>query len=106
MNTRVEIPFNRPYVSGRELVYIKQVLDRRHFSGDGEFTKRCNKFLESFLQVPKVLLTTSCTHALEMAVLLANIEQGDEVILPAPVSVYNQCTTGAQCAALSLALAS
>ena len=77
------IPFNRPAFTGREEAYMRQAVEGGHLSGDGPFTKRCHKFLESALQVPKVLLTTSCTHALEMSALLLEIQPGDEVIVPA-----------------------
>jgi len=77
-----KIPFNRPTLTGKELEYVSQVLSSGHWSGDGSFTKRCHELLEGELQVPKVLLTTSGTHALEMAALLLDIMPGDEVILP------------------------
>lgn len=76
------IPFNRPHLSGKELGYIAQAHADCHLSGDGLFTKRCHAFLETTLGVPKALLTTSCTHALEMTALLLNIQPGDEVIVP------------------------
>lgn len=77
------IPFNRPPILDRGLVYIRQALDRGHVAGDGFFTGRCREFLESELGVRRVLLTTSCTHALEMAALLLEIGPEDEVIAPA-----------------------
>jgi dTDP-4-amino-4,6-dideoxygalactose transaminase len=76
------IPFNKPAYVGKEMDYILQVIQGGHYSGDGEFTKKCHSFLEGILDVEKVLLTTSCTHALEMAALLLNIQPGDEVIVP------------------------
>jgi len=76
------IPFNRPVVVGDELSYVTQAIFSGHAAGDGSFTKRCNKLLEEALGVPKVLLTTSCTHALEMSALLLDIHPGDEVIVP------------------------
>jgi len=77
------IPFNKPYLSGKELDYIRQALgEKMHIAGGGEFTQRCQSLLENELQVHKVLLTTSCTHALEMSALLLEIEAEDEVILP------------------------
>jgi len=78
----VLIPFNRPCFEGRELDYIAEALRNGHISGDGSFTKRCHSFFERELGVSKALLTSSCTHALEMAAILLDIEQGDEVILP------------------------
>ena len=76
------VPFNRPLATGRELEYIQQAIDSGHISGDGSFTKKCHVLLEQTLGVPKVLLTTSCTDALEMAALLLDIVSGDEVIVP------------------------
>src|SRR5437763_1680174 len=76
------IPFNKPCVVGKEFEYIQQAAENLHLSGDGPFTKRCEEFIEQELGVPRVLLTTSCTHALEMAALLLNIQAGDEVIVP------------------------
>lgn len=79
---KLKIPFNRPTAIGREFDHIADALDRGHISGDGAYTSRCQALLEEELQVPRVLLTTSCTHALEMAALLLEIEPGDEVIVP------------------------
>ena len=76
------IPFNRPFVPERGFDYLRQAIANGHLSGDGPFTKKCHAFLELVLGVPKVLLTTSCTHALEMTALLLDLKQGDEVILP------------------------
>ncbi|MEW6512316.1 MAG: dTDP-4-amino-4,6-dideoxygalactose transaminase [Bacteroidota bacterium] len=76
------IPFNRASVAGSELAYISEAVGGAHLSGDGTFTRRCNALLENILGAPKVLLTTSCTHALEMAALLLEIAPGDEVIIP------------------------
>ena len=76
------IPFNKAELTGNELDYIRQAVEGGHLSGDGPFTKRCSELLEQELGVPKVLLTTSCTHALEMSALLLDIGPGDEVILP------------------------
>lgn len=78
----IRIDFNRPSLVGRELEYISEAIRRRHISGDGYFTKRCHEMLEQALDVPRVLLTTSCTHALEMTALLLEIHEGDEVIIP------------------------
>jgi dTDP-4-amino-4,6-dideoxygalactose transaminase len=75
--------FNRPAVTGRELDYMRQALESGSISGDGSFTKRCHALLESITGARKALLTTSCTHALEMAALLLDIAPGDEVICPA-----------------------
>jgi dTDP-4-amino-4,6-dideoxygalactose transaminase len=82
MTTPPRIPFNRAALVGNEMEYISQALRAGHISGDGSFTKKCHELLESELGVPKVLLTTSCTHALEMAALLLDIQPGDEVIVP------------------------
>jgi dTDP-4-amino-4,6-dideoxygalactose transaminase len=77
------IPFNKPTLTGNEMRYIQQAIDTGQISGDGMFTKKCHKLLEEMLGVSKVLLTTSCTHALEMSALLLAIQPGDEVIVPA-----------------------
>src|SRR5467141_960047 len=76
------IPFNKPYVVGKEFDYIQQAIDNLHLSSDGLFTKRCEALLQQELGVPRALLTTSCTHALEMAALLLDIKPGDEIIIP------------------------
>ena len=76
------IPFNRPCFAGNELHYITRAIEYGHISGDGFFSKKCHSLLGQILGVPKVLLTTSCTHALEMAALLLDIQPGDEVIVP------------------------
>jgi dTDP-4-amino-4,6-dideoxygalactose transaminase len=78
----MKIPFNKPSLMGDELIYMERAIANSHISGDGYFTKKCNNLLEDQLNVPKVLLTTSCTHALEMAALLLDIKPGDEVIIP------------------------
>lgn len=76
------IPFNKPYMTGRELEYITQAHASGHLSGDGPFTRRCNAWLEQRTGANKALLTHSCTAALEMAALLLDLAPGDEVILP------------------------
>ncbi|MCE2786942.1 MAG: dTDP-4-amino-4,6-dideoxygalactose transaminase [Bacteroidota bacterium] len=76
------IPFNKPYLSGKELTYIKQAVESGKISGDGHFTKLCHTYFEQKYGFKKALLTTSCTDALEMAALLLNIQPGDEVIAP------------------------
>ena len=76
------IPFNRPYLTGREAEYIRQALAAGKLSGNGEFTKRCQNFLEERYGFRKCLLTTSGTDALEMAALLTGVGPGDEVIVP------------------------
>lgn len=78
----MKIPFNKPYLSGNELNYIKEAVENGHISGDGAFTKRCHAFFDSYFDTRKSLLTTSCTDALEMSALLINLKPGDEVILP------------------------
>ena len=75
--------FNRPAVTGREAEYMQQAMSSGVISGDGAFTKRCHQMLEEITGARKALLTTSCTHALEMAALLLDIREGDEVICPA-----------------------
>lgn len=76
------IPFNKPYLSGPETRYIEEAVRSGKISGDGLFTKRCHEFFEQKLGFPKVLLTTSCTDALEMAAILLDLWPGDEVIVP------------------------
>jgi dTDP-4-amino-4,6-dideoxygalactose transaminase len=76
------IPFNRPCLAGNEYKYIAQAIAYGHASGDGPFTRKCHELLERELGVPRVLLTTSCTHALEMAALLLDCGPEDEVIVP------------------------
>ncbi|MHB9034791.1 MAG: dTDP-4-amino-4,6-dideoxygalactose transaminase [Anaerolineae bacterium] len=76
------IPFNRPASVSQESVYLQDVMRSGHLSGDGDYTKKCHALLEQILGVQKVLLTTSCTHALEMAAILLNFQPGDEVIIP------------------------
>jgi dTDP-4-amino-4,6-dideoxygalactose transaminase len=78
----MQINFNKPYIAKNEIAYIQDSLQSRHISGDGSFTKKCHSFLEKSLGVPKVLLTTSCTHALDMSALLIGLQPGDEVIVP------------------------
>lgn len=80
--TSYRIPFNKPTYLGHETDYIKDSLANWHVSGDGEYSKKCHAYLEATLGVPKALLTTSCTHALEMAALLLDIQPGDEIIVP------------------------
>src|SRR5215216_7549650 len=80
--TEIKVDFNRPAVVGNEFEYMKQAVENGHISGDGPFTKRCHKLLEKALGVQKALLTTSCTHALEMSAILLDIQPGDEVIIP------------------------
>jgi len=77
----MNIPFNQPSIIGRELEYINIAIKNGHISGDGLFTKRCNIYLENGLGVNKSLLTTSCTHALEMSAILLDLKPGDEVIV-------------------------
>lgn len=82
MRTRHDIPFNRPTLIGKEWQYMAEAIRRDQISGDGHFTLQCHAFLEKELGVRKALLTTSCTHALEMTALLLDLKAGDEVILP------------------------
>lgn len=77
------IPFNRPCLAGNEYKYIAEAIANGHASGDGPFTRKVHELLERELDVPRVLLTTSCTHALEMAAILLDCGPDDEVILPA-----------------------
>ena len=80
--TRYRIPFNKPTFTGNESRYIAEALERGQLSGDGPFSKRCHALLESSLGVHKALLTTNCTHALEMSAFLLDLQPGDEVIVP------------------------
>lgn len=76
------IDFNRPAFVGKELDYIKDAVKRGMLCGDGEYTRKCSRWMEERFRVNRVMLTTSCTHALEMAAYLADIRPGDEVIMP------------------------
>lgn len=76
------IRFNVPPCTGKEIEYMRQAIENMHICGDGEFTKKCSEWIEKKTQTSKALLTTSCTHALEMAALLCGVKEGDEVILP------------------------
>jgi dTDP-4-amino-4,6-dideoxygalactose transaminase len=82
MEVKLTIPFNKPYLTGKETHYIYQAVQSGKISGDGMFTKKCHAFFEEHFGFQKCLLTTSCTDALEMAAILLNIEPGDEVIMP------------------------
>ena len=77
------IRFNVPPYTGKELDYIKVAVENQKICGDGEFTKKCNEWIEHKTGTKKALLTTSCTHATELAAILADIQPGDEVIMPA-----------------------
>ena len=78
----MKIPFNKPYMTGKELWYIAQAHALGHLAGDGRFTKQCNAWLEAQTGARRALLTHSCTAALEMAAILADVKPGDEVIMP------------------------
>src|SRR5262245_61311110 len=78
----LRIPFNKPYTLGTELGYIGEAIAAGHLSGDGRFTAQCSEYLEGMHHVARALLTHSCTSALEMAALLADVGPGDEVIMP------------------------
>ena len=77
------IDFNRPAYTGKEMKYIQDAIQRGMLCGDGEYTKRCSRWMEERFHTAHVMLTTSCTHALEMAAYLSDIQPGDEVIMPA-----------------------
>lgn len=81
MTNRI-ISFNRPSLVGNELDYVRDAIDRGHISGDGIYTRQCEAVLSGLLGGARVLLTTSCTHALEMTALLLDLEPGDEFIVP------------------------
>jgi dTDP-4-amino-4,6-dideoxygalactose transaminase len=78
----MKIPFNKPYLTGKELDYIRDAVDRGKISGNGYYTQKCQKFFQDRYGFKKCLLTTSCTDALEMAAILCDIRPGDEVIVP------------------------
>jgi dTDP-4-amino-4,6-dideoxygalactose transaminase len=78
----MRIPFNKPFMTGKELWYIAQAHANGHLAGDGDFTKRCSEWLEAHTRTRRALLTHSCTAALEMAAMLCDLQPGDEVILP------------------------
>ncbi|MFK7937370.1 MAG: dTDP-4-amino-4,6-dideoxygalactose transaminase [Saprospiraceae bacterium] len=78
----MKIPFNKPFLTGKEAHYLYQAVYSGKLSGNGQFTQKCQQLLEQSYQFKKCLLTTSCTDALEMCAILANIQQGDEVIMP------------------------
>lgn len=81
-NRKIVIPFNKPFIAGNEIEYIKEAVYSGKISGDGEYSKKCQSYFEEKYGFKRTLLTTSCTDALEMASLLCNIAPGDEVILP------------------------
>src|SRR6185503_8753525 len=76
------IPFNKPYLTGKETDYIREAVESGKISGDGIFTKKCHEFFEKKHGFAKCLLTTSCTDALEMAAMLIDTQPGDEIIIP------------------------
>ena len=80
--SKYRIPFNKPFLAGKELYYIAQSVLSGHTAGDGTFTKKCQTFMEDKFAANKILLTHSCTAALEMAAILCGIQPGDEVIIP------------------------
>src|ERR1700678_1389677 len=82
MQQDLEISFNSPELIGNELEFMREAVSRRHLSGNGKFTVLCQERLENELGAKKVLLTTSCTAALEMSAILLDIRPGDEVIVP------------------------
>lgn len=79
MQDSIKIPFNKPFIIGKELYYIAKSVLSGHISGDGIFTKKCHLLMEEKFKTKNVLLTTSCTSALEMAAILCEIRSGDEV---------------------------
>ncbi len=81
-SNQMKIPFNKPFLTGKEAHYLYQAVYSGKISGNGIFTKKCQQYFEDMYNFDKTLLTTSCTDALEMASILINIEQGDEVIMP------------------------
>ena len=98
------IPFNFPYMTGKELYYIAQAHFNGCLAGDGPFSKRCHAWLEQYSGAARCLLTHSCTAALEMAALLLDIQPGDEVIMPSYtfVSTANAFVLRGGCRFLSI----
>lgn len=82
MGANTRIPFNKPYLSGKELYYVAEAIRSGKTSGNGFYTQKCHEYFQEKYGLKKVLLTTSCTHALEMAAILIGIKKGDEVIIP------------------------
>lgn len=78
----MDIPFNRAFKTGKELEFVQDAMRRNHLSGDGHYTKLVNNFIQEKFGINKALMTTSCTHALDMAAMLIDLKPGDEVILP------------------------
>ncbi|WP_165064784.1 dTDP-4-amino-4,6-dideoxygalactose transaminase [Paludisphaera rhizosphaerae] len=78
----ITVPFNRPFIAGKELFYIARAVTQGNIAGDGEFTRLCARWMEERFEIPNVLLTPSCTAALEMAAMLCDLGPGDEVIMP------------------------
>ena len=77
-----KIPYNKPFIAGNELTYISDAVSKGKLSGDGDYTKKCHAWLENKLGIKRILLTHSCTAALEIAALLCELEPGDEIIMP------------------------
>lgn len=88
-NGDIMINFNNPPYAGKEIEYMKKAVENQKICGDGEFTKKCNKWIEDKTNTIKALLTTSCTHALEMSAILCDIKAGDEIIMPS----FTFCST-------------
>lgn len=82
MTTSYKIPFNRPFIAGKELFFIAQAVTFGNMAGDGYFTKACCELMQSRFKIPKILMTPSCTAALEMCAMLCDLKEGDEVIMP------------------------
>jgi dTDP-4-amino-4,6-dideoxygalactose transaminase len=92
-----QVRFNRPFVAGNELSYVADAMQRGRLAGDNLYTQRCHEFLQRLLGVPKALLKTSCTHALEMAALLLEIGpggRGDRAVLYLRVNGERFCAAG------------
>lgn len=86
---QMRFDFNVPPFTGDELKYITDAIQKHKICGDGEYTKKCNAWIENRMHTAKALLTTSCTHATEMAAILADIQPGDEVIMPSYTCVHS-----------------
>ena len=79
---KLRLPYNKPFIAGKELSYISQAVLNGHLSGDGPYTKQCHQWLQERLGTRRAMLTHSCTAALEMAAILCGLQPGDEVIMP------------------------
>ena len=92
---REKIRFNVPPFTGREYEYVRQAVENQKICGDGEFTKKASHWFEEKTGTAKCLMTTSCTHATELAAILADIKPGDEIIMPSYICFHGKCVCAA-----------